>query len=877
MPGSDLAGAASAGNDKRKRGESDPSTKGKPNKRPKTDSKRDIARRKTEIKNKLGNMYDWNSKGESEIREYTPEQYKREEIEYEEALLVLGGKYKIEGREDCGNKLGRIKGMSSTIRDYQTVGVAFMVRQERSQNDCRGGIIADDMGIGKTVQSIGCMLVNPPPKKAIKAGKGATLIIVPNQGLTKQWIQELCRHGEIPKKEVCTYVGGGKMSSVGIAAHSFVFATYSQVERDFRSFGGEVKDNEGDLRPSNSEVEDDEGDLPPSNSKVKDEEAPLFEIEFFRILLDEGDNIKNFRGSTSKACAGLKAKLKWVLSGTPLRNSVKECLPYFRFLGIKVNLKRDIFAKIWGEPESNKVHDRTMQILAKRMLRRETGQMFLGREMCELPKSYYEDRLLSITDEEREFSRHLEQAMCRVEEEAIEKKKLLRGKGKHERKKQKEDKDDPKEPKSNFWVRTARLRQAVDHPFLLENPTQDFMNQDELESLKAELDTIEQSKRKTKGKTLFSDEFLSSHLGDLSINEIVLDMKSHINYLLSSRRNVEIGGCLECFSMVELQSLECGHAMCRRCYKKHIGAIATKNKSQLKCPWCGKVVACITNLKEELDDKWPSAPMKPRNEVLRTPDGRSVSVHLPSEVNKRSPGDDFNGVQPRSNNLNSRWLQRCDNVGKIPLSTKTIVAIQIVEMWQKEAPNDQIIIFTEWIGTAVILGRLFNKCNINFVYYNGQMNMEHRNNNLSDFKNNSEIKVMIMSMGTGNVGLNITNANRMIIMNPWWNNAAEAQAFGRIKRHGQRKETHLIRLFARDTIDERIHKLQIDKKEEIRAAMAQGKTPKPLSREEKHWLLTDRNSLKSPLAESDQTFEDDDLDSNSDSDDDWVPRPTTSF
>lgn len=109
-------------------------------------------------------------------------------------------------------------------------------------------------------------------------------------------------------------------------------------------------------------------------------------------------------------------------------------------------------------------------------------------------------------------------------------------------------------------------------------------------------------------------------------------------------------------------------------------------------------------------------------------------------------------------------------------------------------------------------------------------------------------------MAAGNVGLNITNANRMVLMNPWWNKASEDQAFSRIKRHGQTKETHLIRLFAKDTIDERIHTLQTLKREEIKTAISQGKAPKSLTREEKCWLLTDRGA---PDA-SDENSEDDD-------------------
>ncbi|GAW20043.1 hypothetical protein ANO14919_095370 [Xylariales sp. No.14919] len=794
----------------------------RPNKRGKSSTKK-LNARKAELENQFENLYDLGSRRgdpDSDNSEYTSEQFKREENEHVEAKLVLGSKYESEGHEPgCHNELGRIAGMSTTIRDYQTKGVAFMVRHERSRSDCRGGIVADDMGIGKTVQAIACMQTNPASKKAKQNGKGTTLIIVPNQGLIKQWTEEMMRHAKVSKKEVCKYVGGGKIGALGLQGYPVVLATYSQVEKDFRRF----------------------------ESEKEDEEGPLFEVEFFRIILDEGDNIKNYNGSTSKACAKLKAKLKWVLSGTPLRNSVQECLPYFRFIGIEVDEDLDKFTERWGRPKSDSEYDRTMQILAMRMIRREAGQIYLGREMCKLPNSHFEDQLLDITDEEQAVSRHLERAMHRVEAESKEKAKLNPGEV------------DPNAPKSNFRVQTTRLRQAVDHPFLLEKCIRDFMNRDELECLIAELEKIEQPKEKATRESACSNKSQFSQAEGPSIYEMALDIKYHLGDVLSSYGNE---GCFICSGVAELQSLECGHIMCRACYERHIRDATDNLQNRCTCPQCGKTIAYMPNIKEELSDKWPSREeqMKPRIETIKTTDGRSVSVFPPSESKKRAPGDDFNGIQPRMSDLSCRWLKKCDEKGLITTSTKTRVAIEIVNKWQKEAPSDKIVIFTEWIATARVLGRLLDKFDIQFVYYNGHISVKQREKNLKDFQNNPDIKVMVASMGAGNVGLNITEANRMIIMNPWWNHAAEIQAFGRVKRHGQRKETYLICLFAKDTIDGRIYTLQNKKRTEIRGAMSEGKKPKPLSREEKYWLVTDRHAPESPLVESDGTLEDDSSD-----------------
>jgi SNF2 family DNA or RNA helicase len=168
-------------------------------------------------------------------------------------------------------------------------------------------------------------------------------------------------------------------------------------------------------------------------------------------------------------------------------------------------------------------------------------------------------------------------------------------------------------------------------------------------------------------------------------------------------------------------------------------------KTRYKCHQCGETVANImAKPEEDLDTPWPKQPpRKPMKEVIKTQDGRSVSVIPLGELNKRSPGDDYNGMQPRMTDSSCRWLNRCDKYDQVTPSTKTTVAMDIVKDWQDKAPDDKIVIFTEWIATAKVLGRMLNKANIDFVYYNGQIPVRSRDKNLEDFKTNPSIKVMV--------------------------------------------------------------------------------------------------------------------------------------
>jgi superfamily II DNA or RNA helicase len=79
--------------------------------------------------------------------------------------------------------------------------------------------------------------------------------------------------------------------------------------------------------------------------------------------------------------------------------------------------------------------------------------------------------------------------------------------------------------------------------------------------------------------------------------------------------------------------------------------------------------------------------------------------------------------------------------------------------------------------------------------------------------------VQIASLKCGGQGLNLTCANRVILVDPWWNSALEHQAYGRVFRMGQKKETWFVRLLTRKTIDGRMARLQAKKLKEINAAI----------------------------------------------------------
>ncbi|MCA9781931.1 MAG: SWF/SNF helicase family protein, partial [Candidatus Eremiobacteraeota bacterium] len=81
------------------------------------------------------------------------------------------------------------------------------------------------------------------------------------------------------------------------------------------------------------------------------------------------------------------------------------------------------------------------------------------------------------------------------------------------------------------------------------------------------------------------------------------------------------------------------------------------------------------------------------------------------------------------------------------------------------------------------------------------------------FQRDPSIPIFLISLKAGGVGLNLTAAGYVFILDPWWNPAAEAQAIDRAHRIGQQNRVVACRLIAKDTVEERILELQASKRE----------------------------------------------------------------
>lgn len=128
------------------------------------------------------------------------------------------------------------------------------------------------------------------------------------------------------------------------------------------------------------------------------------------------------------------------------------------------------------------------------------------------------------------------------------------------------------------------------------------------------------------------------------------------------------------------------------------------------------------------------------------------------------------------------------------------------------AQKHRVLLFSQFTRVLKnIVGRLKSK-GIPYSYLDGNTPAKVRNDLVNDFNAGSN-DIFLISLKAGGTGLNLTGADIVIHFDPWWNPAVEQQATDRAHRIGQEKTVQVIKLIAKDTIEEKIYNLQEKKKE----------------------------------------------------------------
>jgi SNF2 family DNA or RNA helicase len=140
-----------------------------------------------------------------------------------------------------------------------------------------------------------------------------------------------------------------------------------------------------------------------------------------------------------------------------------------------------------------------------------------------------------------------------------------------------------------------------------------------------------------------------------------------------------------------------------------------------------------------------------------------------------------------------------------------------------------VLIFSSFVKHLELLREFFIRRNWRYSILTGET--RKREEVVNEFQTSNDYKFFLISLKAGGVGLNLTAADYVFILDPWWNPASEMQAINRAHRIGQTRKVFVYRFISAETIEEKIVKLQ-EKKSELAEIFINNNNPlKSLSKE----------------------------------------------
>ncbi len=153
--------------------------------------------------------------------------------------------------------------------------------------------------------------------------------------------------------------------------------------------------------------------------------------------------------------------------------------------------------------------------------------------------------------------------------------------------------------------------------------------------------------------------------------------------------------------------------------------------------------------------------------------------------------------------------------------------------------GNRVLIFSQFVKALEKIENKLNENNIKYLYIDGQTKSEDRVNIANEFNNDESIKVCVISLKAGGTGLNLTGANIVIHLDPWWNYSKEAQASDRVYRIGQTKNVKVYKLVSQNTVEENVIYLQNKKKELAEEILSDSDKMTKLTKEDLMFLLNE--------------------------------------
>lgn len=659
------------------------------------------------------------------------------------------------------------------------LSIDFPAQEQR----CQGGILADEMGLGKTIEMLslvhshavepdpqisnGVTSVNDLAKMPNSAGvvpaPYTTLVVAPTS-LISQWESEALKAGTL---RVLVYYGSDKAINLRDQCCESKYATAPQVI--VTSYGVVLSEFRQHILQSA---------LGPTTN------GGLFSVEFFRIILDEAHVIKNRRSKSAKACYELKAAHRWALTGTPIVNRLEDLFSLVRFLRVEPWSNFSFWKTFITVPFESKEYVRALNVVQsvlEPLVLRRTKSMKTpeGEPLVPLPKKTVTIEEVELPKAEREIYDCIFTRAKRTYNDNVEAGTLLQS-------------------YSTIFAQILRLRQTCCHPVMTRNKA---IVADE-ENAAATADAGNEFKDDMDLQELIS-QFTTENANADSQDQpgTMVKFTAHALRQIQTESSGECPICCE-EPMIDPAVTACWHSACKKCLEDFLQHQMNKG-TEARCFNC-------------------RAPVEAKNtfEVVRHPSSHT----LPLE------GDVVTSTLPTSSQPAPKISLR--RIYPLSPSAHTSAKIHaLISHLGRIPPNTKSVVFSQFTSFLDLIGPQLSRVGISHLRLDGSMPQKARAAVLAEFTKtdsytddivdeDTPVKgaipesstpvptVLLISLRAGGVGLNLTTASNVFVMDPWWSFAIEAQAIDRVHRMGQTRDVNVTRFVVKDSIEGRMLRVQ---------------------------------------------------------------------